>query len=96
MTSASPLNTMRWLALSASCELGLPLPTPMIAPPVMAKLMLLVAVGTTLPCASSTSTVTTETSRPSARIVLRSGNSAIWAAGPVVVIVLVSTAAPLL
>jgi hypothetical protein len=40
--------------------------------------------GTTRPSESKTATVTTDTSRPSARMVLRSGQSAMAAGTPVV------------
>ena len=48
-----------------------------MAPLLTAKLTVLLAVATMFPCESKAATVTTETSRPSARIVLRSGHSAI-------------------
>lgn len=69
MTCANPLKTERRLALSSSWELGLPLPTPMMVPPLMEKLISFVAVGPMFPFASSTVSVTTDTSRPSAKIV---------------------------
>ena len=60
----------------------------------MEKLISLLAVGTKFPFASRTSTVITETSRPSARIVLRSGVNAMAAGSPAVTMVLVMTGTP--
>ena len=67
-----------------------------MAPPLSVKLTVLVAVGTTRPWESRTATVTTDTSRPSARMVPRSGQSAMAAGAPVVATVFVITATPLL
>src|ERR1017187_2946696 len=70
---------------SGSWQLGSPLPTPMSLPaPSTEKLILFCATGTTRPCASTAETVNTDTSWPSALMVLRSGVSWICVASPVV------------
>ena len=67
----NPLNALRLLALSGSRLLGLPLPTPMILPgPSTSNVTSLSAVGTVLPSESTIFTATSETSSPSAFIVV--------------------------
>src|SRR5450759_2025859 len=56
----------------------------MLPAPSTAKLILFCATGTVRPCASKAETVNTDTSWPSALMVLRSGVSWICAASPVV------------
>src|SRR5215472_6270302 len=50
MTSARPLKRGICVPLSASWELGFPLPTPEIVPPLTVKVTMLLAVGTIFPC----------------------------------------------
>ena len=48
-TCAKPLNKGICVPLSASCDAGLPLPTPMIEPPLTLKVTVLLAVGIIFP-----------------------------------------------
>src|SRR5580700_688765 len=91
----SPLKALRLLPLSDSWQLGSPLPTPISLPgPVIIKATSFDAVGTSRPCASCTSTVTTDRSSPSPEIFARSGRSTIFAGAPVVSRFSVSTTLP--